>query len=69
MKILALIITFIANFIEDLFILAGVACIITASFMWHTILGWYITGVILLLFGILLARIPRTRTKKPQDKP
>ena len=62
--VIAFLITFVCNFIEDLFILAGALCIITASFMWHIILGWYITGVILLLFGIILAKIP----KKPQRR-
>lgn len=63
-KVITLIIIFFSNFTEDLFILSGALCIITASFMWHIILGWYITGIILLLFGIMLAKIP----KKPQRR-
>ncbi|TPG89939.1 DUF1056 domain-containing protein [Brevibacillus laterosporus] len=49
---------FLLLFIEDILILSGCICIITATYLLNAIAGIYVSGVFLCLFGYLVGKKP-----------
>ena len=46
----------LADYAEDLLIVAGLGVIVLASFLVHVVLGLYVLGAVLVAVGWLLAR-------------
>lgn len=52
---------FLGNLLEDFLILLGLLAIIYTTFILNVIAGMYLTGGILLILGVLLAKKPPER--------
>lgn len=52
---------FLRLIVEDLLILLGLVFINFATFLLHTIAGWYVLGLSFIAIGITLARLPPKR--------
>ena len=52
------------NYIEDILIIAGLAVIVYATFLWSIAGGFYCLGTALLGVGVFLAKFPSGGKKK-----
>ena len=51
----------ILNYIEDIFIISGLALIVIATFLLSKIIGMYVLGIILFGIGVFFSRHPPRR--------
>jgi hypothetical protein len=47
---------FLREYLDDLLLLAGCACILYGLSTWNSVLTWIVAGAMLIIFGVLVGK-------------